>query len=487
LAKALTETNPEWVVFCYGMNDGIYYPFSEERFQAYKSGILKLITMIKDAEANAIALTPPPFDPEAIDVDLLPEGEEKYSYLEPYENYNDVLATYSQWILNKLNDIVDKVIDIYNPINNYINSKRKTEPNYKSGDGIHPNHRGHWLIAKKVLRELFNICLELVPDYVNQPEDSQFFKHVLERQRVLSSAWKQHVGHSNVNKDEALSLNKAVNLSLRLEEEISDIVNNKYNSNSKQSSWQGYQRHDFYYKGREVIIIIPEEPASGNPWVWRAEFFGAFPQVDLELLEKGWYLVYYRISNLYGCPESVTMMKDFHNFITQSYSLAPKAALFGFSRGGLYAFNYTADYPETVSVLYLDAPVLDIRSWPAGYGEGQGGSREWEECKAVYGLTDEDEKDFNENFLNKIEEVAKADIPIIVVAGDSDKVVPLSENAGILIEKYKDLGGKIESIIKQGVGHHPHSLKEPKKVVDFILERSSLITILTLVLKQIST
>ena len=40
---ALKKTQPDVVVACYGMNDGIYYPFSEERFAAYQAGIQQII------------------------------------------------------------------------------------------------------------------------------------------------------------------------------------------------------------------------------------------------------------------------------------------------------------------------------------------------------------------------------------------------------------------------------------------------------------
>src|SRR5262245_51688989 len=36
LKRALAKTRPSVVVACYGMNDGIYYPFSEERFAKYQ-------------------------------------------------------------------------------------------------------------------------------------------------------------------------------------------------------------------------------------------------------------------------------------------------------------------------------------------------------------------------------------------------------------------------------------------------------------------
>jgi hypothetical protein len=46
--------------------------------------------------------------------------------------------------------------------------------------------------------------------------------------------------------------------------------------------------------------------------------------------------------------------------------------------------------------------------------------------------------------------------------------VPVSENTAILAERYTSLGGKINVIIKDGVGHHPHSLDDPEPIVNFI-------------------
>ena len=219
------------------------------------------------------------------------------------------------------------------------------------------------------------------------------------------------------------------------------------------------------------LVVLPKISAPGNIWVWRAEFFDAFPSVDMALLEMGWHLAYYSVSNMYGCPEAIKLMKEFHEYIVgKPYSLNPRPVIFGFSRGGLYAFNYAFDYPDKVSGLYLDAPVLDIRSWPGGKGNGQEHIEEWKECLASYGLTEETAREFTGNPLDKVEKVAKAGVPIIVVAGDADLGVPFLENAAILERKYREYNGKIKMIVKPGVGHHPHSLEDPQPIVDFILE-----------------
>src|ERR1051326_8107063 len=42
LERALAKVKPDLVVACYGMNDGIYYPFDAARFAKYQEGILEL-------------------------------------------------------------------------------------------------------------------------------------------------------------------------------------------------------------------------------------------------------------------------------------------------------------------------------------------------------------------------------------------------------------------------------------------------------------
>src|SRR5690606_18142544 len=72
--------------------------------------------------------------------------------------------------------------------------------------------------------------------------------------------------------------------------------------------------------------------------------------------------------------------------------------------------------------------------------------------------------------LGVIEKVAAAHIPIILVAGDADMVVPFSENGAILAQRYKEAGGEIKVIVKEGVGHHPHSLSDPELIFSYIVK-----------------
>ncbi|HBQ64858.1 MAG TPA: hypothetical protein DD727_08070 [Clostridiales bacterium] len=239
---------------------------------------------------------------------------------------------------------------------------------------------------------------------------------------------------------------------------------------TKESQWNGYQRLDFQSDGHSALIIRPKENAKGNPWVWRAEFFGAFDWADRELLSRGWHIGYAQYSNLYGCPAAVEGMRSFYRQVTEELGLSPKPSIFGFSRGGLYTVNYAAAYPDSVSSLYLDAAVLDIRSWPGGKYTGIGSPQCWQECLQCYGLTEESVKNFRGNPLDHAAALAKAGIPVIAVAGDADEIVPYPENTEIFERVYRQNGGQIQVILKPGVGHHPHSLEDPEAIVGFIIE-----------------
>lgn len=231
------------------------------------------------------------------------------------------------------------------------------------------------------------------------------------------------------------------------------------------AEWQGYVREDFTVAGRPCILVQPHQPAAGDPWIWRTEFFGAYPPVDLALLARGWRVAYMNAKDMYGAPKAMALFDAFYRELTSAHGLSRRMVLEGFSRGGLYAFNYAALHPERVAALYLDAPVLDIRSWPGSDPR----SKEWKQCLAIYGLTPETARTFHGNPLDHIAPVARAHIPIIVVCGGADTLVPMAQNASILERRYRALGGTIEVIVKPGVGHHPHSLANPAPIVDFLL------------------
>lgn len=232
----------------------------------------------------------------------------------------------------------------------------------------------------------------------------------------------------------------------------------------KVERWKGFDKYSFVFKGRQAIVVTPQKAATGNPWIWRPAFFGAFPSVDEALLKEGWHVAYYDLTHLYGSPRSVHLGKDFFDAMTRNYHLMDKVVVEGFSRGGYFAYNYAARYPETVSALYVDAPVCDITSWP-----GRKNEKLWNDFLTEWNLQDVDVNErFVGNAMNLLPKLANANIPIISVCGAADKVVPFAKNTKPVREAYESLGGIMELVVKPNCDHHPHSLDDPEPIVDFL-------------------
>jgi len=232
--------------------------------------------------------------------------------------------------------------------------------------------------------------------------------------------------------------------------------------------WNGFDRLDFKVEGRACLLVVPTTPAPGRPWIWRTEFFDHDPQADIALLARGWHVAYMDVQAMYGAPKAIALMGSFYAHMTAFYDLSSRVVLEGFSRGGLYAFNFAIAHPKHVAALYLDAPVLDIRSWPGHHHE----SKEWAECLAAYNLTEETVAAYKGGPLDHVSIVAGAGIPIIAVCGDADTTVLLAENTAVLEKRYHELGGEIQVILKPGGDHHPHSLKDPMPIVNYLLKHA---------------
>lgn len=234
-------------------------------------------------------------------------------------------------------------------------------------------------------------------------------------------------------------------------------------------SFQGFDRYAFQFDGVKSYLVVPKEAAEGKPWVWRARFFGHEPQTDKALLERGFHVAYVDVAGLFGAPKAVHRWNQFYKLLTEEHGFSKKPVLEGMSRGGLIVLNWAIANPDRVAAIYIDAPVCDIRSWPGGKGKGKGSPRDWQACLQAYGLDETSAEEAKVSPVDNLKPLADERVPILSVCGDADEVVPLEENTRVLQQRYRELCGPIEVIVKPGIGHHPHSLKDPARIVDFIL------------------
>lgn len=241
------------------------------------------------------------------------------------------------------------------------------------------------------------------------------------------------------------------------------------------SDWHGFVRHDFEVGGHPAVVVAPREAAEGRPWVWHGEFFGHKPAPDIALLRRGYHLAYLRVPDLLGAPPAGKHWDAFYAELVGKYQLAPRVALVGLSRGGLYCYNWAIAHPDRVACIYGDAPVCDFKSWPGGRaqggGKGKGSPRDWQLVLRHYGFANDAQAlAYRGNPVDQLKPLAAAQVPLLHVYGDADSVVPWDENTGLLATRYRQLGGTIHLIAKPGGEHHPHGLTDPAPIVEFIDE-----------------
>ena len=238
------------------------------------------------------------------------------------------------------------------------------------------------------------------------------------------------------------------------------------------SRWEGFVRHDFRVDGADVIVVEPAEPLPGRPWAWRGEFFGAFPDADIALLKAGWHLAYVAVPDQFGSPRAVARWEKVYDVLVEDHRLSPRPALIGLSRGALYCLAWAAAHPDRTLLVYLDNGVCDFRSWPGGkpkgLGTGKGSPEEWAKLLRAFDFKDDREAIASKlNPVDRLGPLAGARIPILLVYGDSDRVVPHEENSEVVYDRYKALGGPVERIVKPGQDHHPHGLADPRPILEF--------------------
>lgn len=237
----------------------------------------------------------------------------------------------------------------------------------------------------------------------------------------------------------------------------------------------GFDGHDLDINGVACKVVEPEKTAPGRPWVIRARFWGHEPQTDIALLKRGFHITYCDVADMYGSPAAVARWDSFYDVMRRA-GMNRKVVLEGMSRGGLIIFNWAAVNPERVACMYADAPVMDLKSWPMGDGAYAGSPDDTRNMLAAYGFASaEQASEWDKNPVNHASVIARARIPMIIVLGDVDAVVPVAENSAKFIaalekEGYTQNSDMLEVIHKPDVGHHPHSLKDPTPIVNFILK-----------------
>ena len=178
LDRALKAVKPRVVIACYGMNDGIYKPYDEERMKAFRLGVTKLAAACAAARAKLVLVTPPVFEGGG--------------------DYDGVLAKFAAWEVATPPAGVTVTVDLHTAMRAELESRRAENPGFKfTGDGIHPGDLGHLVMALSVMKGLgieapAEPAEKLMPEIKADP----LWAPVNKRRAVRAEGWMNHVGYS---------------------------------------------------------------------------------------------------------------------------------------------------------------------------------------------------------------------------------------------------------------------------------------------------
>jgi len=229
----------------------------------------------------------------------------------------------------------------------------------------------------------------------------------------------------------------------------------------------------FTVSERPAFVLLPDESkrSTPQPWIIYAPTLPSYPDqhekwMHEQFLNAGIAVAGIDVGEGYGSPKSNQLFTALYNELVQKKGFAPKPCLFGRSRGGLWVTSWAIENPTKVSGIIGIYPVFDFRTYPG-----------IDKTAPAYALTKTDlESKLSElNPISKVSVLAKAKIPVALIHGDIDKVVPLKENSQEFFNQYKleNQQDLVKLIILKGQGHNFfEGFFNSQELVDFAIARA---------------
>ena len=227
----------------------------------------------------------------------------------------------------------------------------------------------------------------------------------------------------------------------------------------------------FEIDGHKAFFYAAPKPAAGNPWLWYAPTLNGVSLFGRKMyfeafMKAGISIAGYDLGEVRGSPASTAKFTLFYEeMVKRGYSA--KTIMLGQSRGGMMTLAWAFRHPEKVRAWVGIYPVCNLASWPLKNSKVQ--------TLADFGMSEEELnaklREFNP--VDHLEGLLENKVPMFVVHGDSDVVVPYEVNTGLLKERYAAGGGQISVKVIPGEGHKVGpSFFECQELVDFVLKHA---------------
>ena len=226
----------------------------------------------------------------------------------------------------------------------------------------------------------------------------------------------------------------------------------------------------FELAGHTAFLYAAPKPAPGKPWLWYAPTLKGISLAGRKLyfesfLNAGISIAGYDLGEVRGSPASSEKFNAFYDeMVKRGWSSKP--VLLGQSRGGMMTLAWAFRHPDKLRAWVGIYPVCNLASWPLKNSKAQ--------TLADFGLPEAElvAKLPGFNPVDNLKGLLANKVPMFVVHGDSDVVVPYDDNTKLLKERYEAGGGKITVKIIPGEGHKVGpSFFECQELVDFVLKQ----------------
>lgn len=208
--------------------------------------------------------------------------------------------------------------------------------------------------------------------------------------------------------------------------------------------------------GRHAFLMMPEnrhgdkDSNAGHPWIFYGPSLPRYPDkaeswMHQQFLNAGVAVAGIDVGEAYGSPHAFPHFEAlYQEMVGRGYSKKP--ALLGRSRGGLWVSSWAVAHPDRVAGIGGIYPVYDYTTYPGV-----------KRATTAYGLSAEAllAKQDQLNPIRRAGKLAEAKVPVCIIHGTDDKVVPLQANSAELQRVYQqhDAGNLFTLIEVEGQGH----------------------------------
>jgi predicted esterase len=224
----------------------------------------------------------------------------------------------------------------------------------------------------------------------------------------------------------------------------------------------------FEIDGHKAFVYAAPEPAKEKPWLWYAPTLKGVSLVERKLyfeslMHAGISIAGFDLGEVRGAPASTAKFSLFYEEMVRR-SWSPKPILLGQSRGGMMMLAWAMGNPDKVRAFVGIYPVCNLASWSLKNSKADTlADFAMPEAELVATLGQ-----FNP--VDNLQGLLANKVPMFVVHGDSDVVVPYDDNTRVLKERYEAGGGQITVKLIPGEGHKVSpSFFECQELLDFVI------------------